>query len=199
MILIGSRAAFINNNTLRAPTNNSDWDLISSEDEVIALLTQHFKYIQHFHEHAIYNKYNIVINYLQVEYNLEIELIEPESSSYLIAQYCSDLYQESILFDQIKVKVPPLELLYLIKKSHLHIDINWSKHIKDYHALKSQLKLDPLTNQLLQSIYQLRVKETNNRNKQPNINLNVDNEDFFNDKVTRIIEHDKIHEYVKYG
>ena len=158
MILINSYFIYLNNGSLISTSNNSKWEIISSREEIINLLTQQFEYIKEFHKSETHNKYNITFNYLQNEYNLELELIEPGTSNYLITQYCNDHYQEYILFGNIKLKIPPLELLCLIKKCYVHIDINWSTNIKDYHTLKSQLKIN--CNELLRSIYQLRLKET---------------------------------------
>lgn len=89
--------------------------------------------------------------------------------------------------------------LAIIYRSHLHRDWNWDGHICKYHRfivpmLSSSdlvsLKDDPL---LLE-----RIKLTKQAYPQGNPKLNKSNMDFFDDPVTKVYDHDFLHELYAY-
>jgi hypothetical protein len=86
--------------------------------------------------------------------------------------------------------------LMLFKRSHLHRPINFSKHIKDYHFLKSKVSnLDEVYYRLLGE----RIKLTKEKYKDNVLSLNQNKDDFFDDYVPKQYEHDSIHYATCYG
>lgn len=87
--------------------------------------------------------------------------------------------------------------LAIIYRSHLHRDYKFDSHITKYH--KFILPMLGVTEAHLENDdYKDRVKLTKQYFKQGNPNLNQSNDDFFDDKVTKVFEHDYIHELFAY-
>ena len=86
--------------------------------------------------------------------------------------------------------------LAVMYRSHLHRDWNWDAHITKYHKfilplLKSDLHLsDPI---LLE-----RIKLTKETYPQGNPKLNKSNDEFFDDPVEKVYDHDFLHELYAY-
>ena len=86
--------------------------------------------------------------------------------------------------------------LAIIYRSHLHRDWNWDAHITKYHKfilplLKNDLHLsDPI---LLE-----RIKLTKEAYPQGNPKLNKSNDEFFDDPVKKVYDHDFLHELYAY-
>lgn len=95
----------------------------------------------------------------------------------------------------IRIRVANLSDLALIKRSHLWRDYQWDKHITHYH--KHLAKHFP-TDLLSELIYKDRLKTTKEAYPQGNPNLNQSNEEFFDDAVAKIYDHDYLHELVAY-
>ena len=89
-----------------------------------------------------------------------------------------------------------LDELYTIKVSHSYWDLpngSWNKHMADIVALKrAGGTLDHDLHAMLYSVWQ-------NKHGRKRVNLNMDKQEFFADAVTRIYDHDSIHESVAYG
>ncbi len=91
--------------------------------------------------------------------------------------------------------VASLNDLAIIKRSHLWRDYQWDKHITHYHKhLAKYLCEDVLSKLLLED----RTKLTKKAYPQGNPNLNQSNEEFFDDAVAKIYDHDYLHELVAY-
>ena len=86
--------------------------------------------------------------------------------------------------------------LAIMYRSHLHREWNWDAHITKYHKfilplLKSDLHLsDPI---LLE-----RIKLTKEAYPQGNPKLNKSNDEFFDDPVKKVYDHDFLHELYAY-
>jgi len=103
--------------------------------------------------------------------------------------------------DQLKeiVYVPPIELLFLMKKSHVHCDsVHFEKTIKDYHFLKNKFGSG---NESYTPFFEMRKDEAEKRYKHRTPSLMVSNDEFFNrskETVGYVFVHDTIHEAVKH-
>lgn len=89
--------------------------------------------------------------------------------------------------------------LALLKRSHLHRDLRFAKHITYYHKFILPLlgdsflsSLSPAEDEFLQE----RIKLTKKHYPYHQISLKKSNSDFFDDAVTKIFDHDHIHEVV---
>ena len=89
--------------------------------------------------------------------------------------------------------VAPLNVLAAIKRSHLWRDYQWDKHITHYNKYLRQ-HLDDSVQDFLKE----RIKLTKEAYPQGNPNLNQSNEEFFNDAVEKVYDHDFIHELAAY-
>lgn len=89
--------------------------------------------------------------------------------------------------------VAPLNVLAAIKRSHLWRDYQWDKHITHYNKYLRQ-HLDDSVQDFLKE----RTKLTKEAYPQGNPNLNQSNEDFFDDAVEKVYDHDFIHELAAY-
>jgi hypothetical protein len=88
--------------------------------------------------------------------------------------------------------VMSLHGLALIKRSHLHRDLSWNKHITHYH--RHLAKYLPTDAPELQERIELTHKEY--PQWKPNLNQTVP--EFFNDAVEKKYNHDYLHELVAY-
>ncbi len=85
--------------------------------------------------------------------------------------------------------------LKVIKRSHLWRDWKWDKHIAQYYRTPLYtVKLWDLDKRFLEE----RTKLTKKAYPQGNPSLNQTNEDFFDDSVKKVYDHDWIHELVAY-
>lgn len=117
--------------------------------------------------------------------NLEIHLIEKSESLKLYYEYSNP--------EKINIKLAPLEVLFSIKKSHIHYPVNFEKHINSYCILNDIFNgVDSL-----EYITKIRIEETENRLgkiKTPSLNKSVS--EFFGQSegyVKYYFEHDDIH------
>jgi hypothetical protein len=89
-----------------------------------------------------------------------------------------------------------LDELYTIKVSHSYWSLpngSWNKHMSDIVVLKrAGATLDLDLHDLLYSVWE-------EKHGKKRVNLNMDKQAFFSDAVTRIYDHDSIHESVAYG
>lgn len=89
--------------------------------------------------------------------------------------------------------VSPVGLM-LIKRSHLHRPIEFSKHIRDYHFLKQRLEPDSEYGILLETL----TAKTKEKYGDKTPKLNKSKQEFFDDYVTKIYDHDDIHRWTCY-
>lgn len=87
--------------------------------------------------------------------------------------------------------------LSLIKRSHLHRNIGFEKHITMYH--KHLKKFEVMWNDSDREFLEERFRATEVRFPQLGPNLNQLKDDFFNDAVKKKYDHDYLHELVAYG
>lgn len=146
----------------------------------------------------------------------KIDLIMAEKSDYDIYDYCNKNVTKYIEIFNIKCIVCPLELLYVIKKSHVHrilpltnnnsqnIDIwyhhinmyNWMRRTLDYHYLDEVLyRKHELTKveTVMKNVFTKRFDEVTQKFGDTAVSMSKDNLDFFKDNVERFIEHDELH------
>lgn len=89
--------------------------------------------------------------------------------------------------------IASLGTLALIKRSHLWRDYKWDKHITQYH--KHMLKFSfGYRKEFLEE----RIKLTKEAYPQGQPSLMKTNEDFFDDAVAKVYDHDAIHELAAY-
>jgi hypothetical protein len=86
--------------------------------------------------------------------------------------------------------------LMLFKRSHLHRPVDFAKHIRHYHFLKSKvIDLDEVYYNLLKE--RTRLTKEKYGDKVPS--LKKSKKDFFDDYVTKKYEHDSLHYATSYG
>jgi hypothetical protein len=104
-------------------------------------------------------------------------------------QFANEQY--TLNFNGNKLYVLPLSALAIIKRSHLHRTLGFGKHITHYHkhlSRYSQFK-NPEHKRLLKE----RIEMTKIRFPQGYPKLNQSVEDFFDDAVTKVYNHDYLH------
>ena len=86
--------------------------------------------------------------------------------------------------------------LTLIKRSHLHRDYKFDRHITMYH----RFMLPNLQEFVVEGGNFLinRIRLTKQQYPQGNPSLNLSNDDFFDDAVTKVYDHDWLHELYAY-
>lgn len=123
------------------------------------------------------------------------------------------------LIPGIKFIIAPLDVLYVMYKSHVHrilqltvnqdqnIDI-WHEHVKKYLSIRDKLgyqKMDKILyskesltefNSNLKSLFNMMFDETNERYGDTHIDMGKSNNEFFSDNVERFIDHDELHNKV---
>jgi hypothetical protein len=181
MLIIGSRAL-----NYHFPNNDKkldDWDFIGTENEIIKWFRENnaTPYIIDYNNLKVYST---IFN----ETKYEFEVAEDGKSAYD--------YLEASKNEEYSLEYANLNVLYSIKKSHIHQPINWFKHIEDYHFLKSILVIDHLD-----YITKKRIKETDIRlnTRTPKLNQKVD--EFVKESqsvLNRIYDHDDLHKIVAY-
>lgn len=87
--------------------------------------------------------------------------------------------------------------LAIIYRSHLHRDYNWDAHICKYHRFVLPLVQDPVA-LLVDPILLERIRLTKAAYPQGNPKLNKSNDEFFDDPVKKVYDHDFLHELYAY-
>lgn len=128
-----------------------------------------------------------------------VEMERSGSGNYLIEMYKGDT-NNTVGTPVGTAKVVKIPELFLIKKSHIYWPNKWSKHINDYHYLKSRLN-GPITDDL-KRFYEMRLRESEERyGKRFKARLSTTNNNFFGasqNKVGRKYEHDDLHKVTCY-
>jgi hypothetical protein len=181
MLIIGSRA--LNHHFPNTNIELSDWDYIATEKEAKDWFLQK-KIIPNIIEYNNLKLYSCEIDGI----NHEFEIAEEGYSAWD--------YLELSKNKEGSQEWANLNILYSIKKSHIHQPINWYKHIEDYHFLKNVLVIDHL-----EEITKKRSKETDIRLNTRTPNLNKSVEEFVKESqkiLNRIFDHDDLHKIVAY-
>lgn len=180
MILTGSRAL---NFYYEIDCNNSDWDIIASEQELqdISLSFNGKDSIKvdniEFINDSILENFSIPRN------NLREKPINISMGDSIIECY-----------------ICPLIWLYIQKRSHIHRPIKFARHIRQLQVIKEQLIKNgqlPLLKEYQKALNR-RVYITKQKYPDRVPSLNKSNEDFFNDKVTKYYIHDDLHKVMAY-
>lgn len=119
----------------------------------------------------------------------KVDLMSPHV---LLNEYVLSNFVSGHLF--YGMHVCSLEGLAAIKRSHLWRDWDFFKHIAIYH---NQLK--KYYNPRHDGFVKDRAKLTQEYVKQRNPSLKKSNEEFFDDAVSKVYDHDELHEIVAYG
>lgn len=196
MIIIGSRAIKFWE-PLRFTREPKDWDIVSS--------------ITEFEEFTSVFKNEIVSCYpgktgkyrirMKNGDQFEIEFSDSTNSNGILEKICQD--SSAMLYQGIwKFKVPPLIVLYLIKRSHIYWPVHWQKNIRDLHFLR-RVSQNQFIEDIHRSFYIKRLAESSKKfGGLRQASLDMENSDFFKKSagsVKRYFEHDSLHEIVKQG
>lgn len=152
-----------------------------------------------------------------IKYDIKIINPEDKSSDKLIMDFCTENNSKKINLLDHDFLIPPLEILYLTKKSHIHrilpitgniikdTDI-WKRHMAAYNFLRNKINYQEFDKILYDNIdnpdnfyknfYYTRFQELNNRVPDTKISMDKSESEFFKDGVPRIINHDLLHEKI---
>lgn len=140
--LIGSQAS----KHLGLKTRPSDWDFLISWKRLVSWLSEnlyHVKYYQTILQKDTYTAPPKIRAHLMSGTTIEFEILDyAPSFKYLVRQFSDKLpvptsfeIDDTVTIDS--VIVPPPELLYLIKLSHLHLPVNWRKTVRQLIELNT--------------------------------------------------------------
>lgn len=202
MIIIGSRALnhwFPNFRDI----SGKDYDLVGTYDELKSYVSSNYDKIKTCTpsrpgktqiyllsgEHIEFEHYNTEEMYSNWSQNTSCHLINR-----------LNVVSPTIVFQNIGIttQVATPETLLAIKKSHLSVPFNmakWEKHILDYHFLNSKVPTSKISGSI-HTLYKTRLTETEDRNYEVPVKLNMINSDFFSKsdaKVKRYYNHDDLH------
>lgn len=121
----------------------------------------------------------------------DLDIIGEGKSSSGIEYHYSQAF-EYILQNNLNDTYVDPNFLYTIKVSHISWNINFDKHMKDIIFLKNAgCNLDLV-------LYNLLYKDWEIIHGKKNIKLDGSPEEFFNSNITRKMNHDELHELVKF-
>ncbi len=188
MILIGSYALALNGH--RSLDKVKDIDLVGTEDDVERFRKMHAAIIKKetlAHGHV----YLFQLEPGQPVAKVEIDVENTESNGMLPA-----LCREKATIMGFEVAVAPLEVLYILKRSHLNVPVFYEKGVRDMLELKPSIKeFSPGE----EAFYRTRKQEIIERFAlhRQRFTLSIRNEDFFDlsDHI-RFYVHDDLHEAV---
>ena len=180
MILIGSHAALFHGVPLGREPHDIDV-VVNDSAELDALAALDPKGLRR-NEHP--GKYG-------VRGDIEIDASRSDSNLMLEAMLVA-----TTQVGGLTVRVPSVEALFLIKRSHAGHDVFWDKTMFDLHHLRKALTR-PFT-EAEQAFLAARKREADERfaGKRSKMNFNVPNEAFFTAAVERHFEHDELHRRV---
>jgi len=145
----------------------------------------------------------------------DVEIAERDSSWAILASASQANEAQPVEFhlphdNSVVARVPPITVLFAIKRSHIFFPIKWHQHIEDLHQLLASYPDDvcwdatKLSDPIAAFVASVRFAELCEQWGVPggHINLNKTNDEFFggNDMVReRRYDHDALHELVAYG
>lgn len=99
-----------------------------------------------------------------------------------------------------KLKKASIPALLALKKAHLILPIKWQHHVREYGVLKNLLGVEVFNpkDHGVHSLYKLHRKEVKQRAK-AHPRLNQDKDNFFEEAIFKIFDHDTIHQAVAVG
>lgn len=125
------------------------------------------------------------------------EFREPKDIDVVATELCYLTWDTIVLPQEIINLIPcvnhhaTLDAVYTIKMSHLAWDIKWNKHKQDCLYLKSK------GCELIQPLYEMLIEYWPKvHGNKPYLSLYQKKDDFFNDHVPYVYEHDYLHELV---
>ena len=214
-LLIGSRALLHHCPEFRKPR---DFDLIATAPWIKAFHSR-VKQATPTVEVAIIDncvQKKVVFRLEKSKYEIAVAFVDgsgywaEKNSSLKLLEHCFQHHLDNMSYDSLlslPVKVAPLRILYLLKKSHIHWDHQFDKHMSDLHFLRSRLieRKDAIHfDQEEQKLLVLRIKEKKEQDGDPagHIHLNQNSDDFLEYKnklfAKRYIRHDDIHDLVAF-
>jgi hypothetical protein len=196
MILIGSRAIVANYASF--PRIPKDYDIVATLEEIKDFYSHNRDQIAYLVPSSQGTKFQCKLNDgTKIEF--EVEDFIP-SDQFLEEHFIHSAPCKSIRFHGTYLRVPTLDVLYLIKRSHIYWPVHWHKNIADLHFLKDVIS--HRWNENHKRFFELRITESVEKFGKKKINLKMSNEDFFaksQSKVKRIVDHDKLHELFALG
>lgn len=188
MIVIGSRAIKFYNNDFREP---KDWDIIGSNEEIQAFLKRHKNNLIYAFPSSPSKIQVLVDDGTKIEFELATT-----KSNQLLLEILHDS-SDTISFYDENLKVCPLKYSLLLKRALLYWPVHWDKTIDDYNFLRTCTNI--INSEKEQLFYEYRLKENEDKFGKKKITLNIPEKDFFGkSKKIRIMEHDLLHEKVKF-
>jgi hypothetical protein len=197
----------------------TDWDIVVTPEQKAAFCK---KYHNGFDDNPNY----IFVDDGKGDYT-KVDLIEYPFILTVCTTFAEDLSVKYIEHPTLgKLIIPPLEILYAIKKGHIHRILNshgsnfnnvieWRKHMHMYLWMRDKLgyermdkvthgsyrtsmksKNETLTEYYCRMIYVDSFNKTNNRIGDTMNSLDKSEDTFFTDSTIRYIDHDKLHEKV---
>lgn len=197
MVLIGSMALHYYGVLSRDP---NDIDIVMTLDNLRTLAIDKEKSIKSLIPVKPY-KYSLD-TVSGIHYDISIDYHPTDSQLIEESDKWDDVYHDKHL--GIDVKVPPIEWLLQIKRSHLHCDPKrFETNIADYHILRSEVRSRGLEiDDKIKNFLKERIKESEKHFAYKAPSLNVTNEEFF-ESSSKIIGyefvHDDLHEALKFG
>lgn len=135
--------------------------------------------------------WSTAIKYWYPDFNRDVKDLDVISNEWDITSRWIEYYridEFKYLFNNKDLKYVDPNLLYTIKLSHLSWDINWDKHMHDVIFLKNKwCVVDNV-------FYDMLIKAWQGIHWNKYIKMNVKNEDFFKENITRKYNHDWLHE-----
>jgi hypothetical protein len=125
---------------------------------------------------TMYNKGILLTHYSESCRNPNIELYYIDAFNYILNNNKHSYYVDA-------------DFLYTIKVSHAEFDVRWEKTMHDIQFLKEKGCV------LNKELHKLLLHDWNMIHREKRVNLNKNNDDFFTKYVTRIYEHDWLHEH----
>ena len=185
MIVIGSYALALQG--LRAVEEINDLDLIGTREEVEEFRLRNAArieraYEEHGHRHVFELKGGKPWKRVEID-------TEQSPSDRMLPQLCVTTAQVM----DVAVQVPPVEVLYLIKRAHANVPVRYPKTIRDV------IRLRPLIGEFSaeqQTFYKQRKSECKERYAlhRQRFSLSIRNEDFFDtSNHVRLYVHDDLH------
>jgi len=150
------------------------------------------------------------------KYPIDFDMVNDDMASLFVFNICNESRFKVVkLFNKMDVIIPSLEILYAIKKSHIHRILPltknnsndlaiWKKSMDMYLWMRDKLgyqRMDEIIygkdeDNIIKKIFYLEFDQVTKKFGDTNISMDKPNEEFFNDNVPRFINHDDLHKKV---